>query len=151
MGNAGVHEFAAAHRESGPAIEPNGVRLCIQDHLPIAARCGDLDQAAKNRLPHPSTPIAAQYGHAPDVPVGQQASRADGLADRIQREDMATSRVGIVPFEFLRHLLFNHEHRATNGAETLGSIVPRDFLDPTFERRVHDADYNSALSRDGAT
>lgn len=99
MRNAGIREFLALRDKTVALIEADGMRLCIQLQLAIAAPARTVNQKFKDRAadtaPAPITP----HRHPPDVAIRQQPAGADGLALRILRQRMHGNAVKLIPFQ----------------------------------------------------
>ena len=110
MRDAGLQERPAFRREAVPGIEPDGMRLRVQNdlrHASFASRFDQMLQQAAADLP--PAPLA-QHRHATHVPIGQKTAGPDRLAGSRLGENMLADGVELVPLQLERDLLLDDEH-----------------------------------------
>ncbi len=130
MVDAGFHEAFAVREEAVAGVEVLRRDLRVQRHLAPAAFAGGTEQCHQQGVADAAAAPGRQYGHAPDLVLGRQASGADRVAGRVPREDMDAPRVQRVPLQLQRHPLlldedgFAHRAQVRQGAFVIDGIDP---------------------------
>ncbi|MNC85061.1 hypothetical protein D3C83_06360 [compost metagenome] len=126
MRDAGFHEFVSGNRETVLRVKAHGVGLRVQpDRIESRRSCQVQQQIEDGAAPTPAPP-RFQHRHAADMPVGQKPPGADSLAFGRECQHMTAARVGIVPFQFLGHMLLLDEDRPPDRMQFGAPLVPVD-------------------------
>ena len=105
-----------------------------------------LHQGLQQQSAHAFTPPFLQYRHAPDVCIGQQASRPHGYAIVGKGERMVAMLILFVQLKFGRHPLLAYEHLIAYAVSLGTSLVP--VIKPDRKCRGWHAGYNTRLLRE---
>ena len=114
VGNTRFQELLALGLEPMAHVEAQCLRLRMQHNALETRFLRYRQQRSKQRATHSTLAPFAQNRHAADVPIGEQAPRADCPSVRSFGDHMLADRVELVAFQLERHTLLPHEHVETN-------------------------------------
>ena len=143
MRNAGLDELGARNLEAETPVEPGSIGLCVQARARMAAVAGLLHQGLQHERTRALAAPLLQHRHAPDVAIGQQATRRHRGAIGGIGKRMVATRVLIIRFKRPRHALFAHEHQLAYAARFGAGLVPVAQADG--ERLRRHGGYNTRL------
>ncbi len=129
--NAGILKFFAICNKTMAFVESDGVclRVEVQDGMSLSP--GAIHQKLKNCPADTATAPFMQHRHTPDMAIRQQTTGTDGAVMHIKCQCMQRHRIKFIPFQRLRHLLFNDENRTTQLLQLREIALPRG--GPHFE------------------
>jgi rhamnose utilization protein RhaD (predicted bifunctional aldolase and dehydrogenase) len=143
VGNAGLEKFLALRLEAVAGVEPERMRLGVQDDAIMPGLAGHHQQFRQERTSHPVPAPCGEHGHAPDVAVGQQAAGANRLSVARRCQHVQAERIELVPLERERHALLADEDVEPHLLQARSIFRPQG----AAQRKVrHAGDYNCVFA-----
>ena len=124
MRNPDLEELLSPLAETEAPIEPRSLSLSVEHGARHGTAARAVQEGEKQRTAHPFSSPLLQHRHAPDAPVGKQASRTDRVANRVAGKSVIGALVPFIPFEFVGHPLLLDEHFLAHGPREEQRVWP---------------------------